>query len=435
MENKTPEPGSPSVHPVSALADTQNTSTPTSTSPKWSGMTKSIVGIILIIIAGYLVVRFHNYLNLLLFAMLLSLLLKPVIKFLHKTVRIKWGLAVLIVYLALASLIIGVLARGGTTIYSQIESLINNLRSDANLVSNLLEKLSNMEIVVGPFHFTTPSLSLQWLTDQITARIQPILGQAGGFAANAVGWIGNFLFRFFIVFMVSIFLSTGSGEVSNRKIAMNLSGYEEDVKRMGKEIANIFNSFVRGEFTIVGASMIIYSLWLGAMGVPYFFLCALIAGFGRFIPYIGAWLGWLSFIIASFLRTPPFGLTPLAYTAIIVIVAFIFDTLLDHWLTPKIMGQALEVHPVAIMFTALIGGQLFGIIGLVFAAPFFATVKLFITYIFNKLADRDPWEGISYYHPRKKPVYLKWFEVAANKVGTWFKTIWNKIKSGNQHNS
>ncbi len=391
-------------------------------SPKWSIMTKFVVGLILIAIGGFLVVRFNEYLNMLLFAMLLSILLHPVARLLNQTFRIKWGAAVLIVYLAVAALVFTLIARGGTSLYGQIEGLINNLRSDVNLVTNLLKRYSDLDVVIGPFHFETPSLSTQWLTDQITARIQPILGQAGSVAASVVGWLGNFFFNFIIIFMVSLFLTSETAGVQGHMINFSIPGYEADQKRMGKEVANIFNSFVRGEFTIVGVAMLIYTLWLGIMGLPYFLLCALIAGFGRFIPYIGAWLGWAAFIIASFLRTPPFGLTPFAYTAIIVAVALVVDAFLDHWLTPKIMGQALEVHPAAIMFTALIGAQLFGLLGIVLAAPFFASAKLLFTYLFNKLTDRDPWEGISYFRPRKKPVIVKWMQVAAIKVKYWWKS-------------
>jgi hypothetical protein len=128
------------------------------------------------------------------------------------------------------------------------------------------------------------------------------------------------------------------------------------------------------------------------------------------------------------LRTPPWGLTPLAYTGIILAIALFVDTLLDQWLTPKIMGQALEVHPVAIMFTALIGAQLFGLLGIVLAAPFFASAKLFLTYLINKLTDRDPWEGISYFRPRKKPVIMKWLQVLSKKFKAWWSTTQKWLK-------
>lgn len=430
MEIVRSEPGS--LLPDSASEDPEASEKPPvpPASPKWSIMTKAIVGFILVAIAGFLIVRFNQYLNLLLIAILLSILLHPIARFLHYKLKIKWGAAVLIVYLAVAFLILSLVARGGTSLYTQVESLVRNLQSDVGVVTAYLQKYSNIDIMVGPFRFQTPDLSTQWVTDQITSRIQPILGQAGSVAAKVVGWLGSFLFSFGIVFMVSLFLSSESEGAKNRMVVFKLPGYEADQKRMGKEISNIFNSFVRGEFTIVGVATLVFSVWLGAMGLPYFFICAVIAGFGRFVPYIGAWVGWITFIIASFLRTPPWGLSPLAYTGIILAVALIIDAMLDTWLTPKIMGQALEVHPAAIMLTALIGAQLFGLLGVILAAPFFASAKLLLTYMMNKMSDRDPWEGISYFRPRKKPVIMKWTQLITKKVSSWWGNaqVWLKAK-------
>ena len=428
MQKDQSDPDTLLTKPVSETPEAPVTPPAPPSSPKWSFMTKIIVGLILVVLAGFLIVRFNQYLNMLLMAMVLSILLHPIARFMHNKLKIKWGAAVLIVYLAVALLILSLIARGGTTLYTQIEGLVNSLQSDVGVVTAFLQKYSNIDIVVGPLHFQTPYLSTQFLTSQITERIQPILGQAGTVAAKVVGWLGSFLFSFGIVFMVSLFLTSESEGVKNRMIVFKVPGYEIDQKRMGKEISNIFDSFIRGEFTIVGVAMLVYTVWLGIMGLPYFFLCALIAGFGRFIPYIGAWLGWISFIIASLLRTPPFGLTPLAYTGIILAVALFVDAILDQWLTPKIMGQALEVHPAAIMLTALIGAQLFGLLGVILAAPFFASAKLFLTYMINKLTDRDPWEGISYFRPRKKPVIMKWMQMMTKKIKSWWSTarLWLK---------
>jgi predicted PurR-regulated permease PerM len=245
-------------------------------------MTKIVVGLLLVAIGGFLVIRFNQYLNMLLLAMLLSFLLHPLARFIHNRLGVKWGLAVLMVYLAVAFVILSLIARGGSTLYTQIEGLVKSLQSDVGTVTNLLQKYSNLDIVIGPFNFQTPYLSTQFITSQITERIQPILGQAGSVAAKVVGWLGSFLFNFGIVFMVSLFLTSESEGAKNRMVVFKLTGYETDQKRMGKEIANIFDSFVRGEFTIVGVATLFYTFWLGAMGLPYFFICALIAGFGRF---------------------------------------------------------------------------------------------------------------------------------------------------------
>jgi len=213
---------------------------------------------------------------------------------------------------------------------------------------------------------------------------------------------------------VSFFITSESNGVQKKIININIKGFEKDFRRLGLEISKIFNAFIRGEFTVVAIAIVVYIISLGILGLPYFLVLAIIAGLGRFIPYIGAWLGWIGFIIGAILQDPtPFGLTKLLYVILVMSIAMVIDMVLDHVLTPKLMGDTLEVHPAAIMISALIGGQIFGLLGIILAAPTFATLKLLFGYATKKIFDQDPWEGMAYYRKPKEPALL----VALRKLG------------------
>ena len=85
---------------------------------------------------------------------------------------------------------------------------------------------------------------------------------------------------------------------------------------------------------------------------------------------------------------------------------------------PKVMGNSLKVHPAAILISALVGAQLLGVLGIILAAPAFATLKLILRYSSHKLFDRDPWEGMQYYQKPNETVLMK-----------GLRTIWVKISS------
>jgi len=156
--------------------------------------------------------------------------------------------------------------------------------------------------------------------------------------------------------------------------------------------------------------------------LPYFLVLAIIAGLGRFIPYIGAWIGWIGFIIGALLQDPtPYGLTKLMYVVLVISIAMVIDMVLDHVLTPKLMGDTLEVHPAAIMISALIGGQIFGLLGIILAAPTFATLKLLMGYATKKLFDQDPWEGMAYYRKPKEPALLIALRKLGKRIRAWLK--------------
>jgi predicted PurR-regulated permease PerM len=331
-------------------------------------------------------------------------------------------------------------ARGGTSLVGFVQDAIANLNANIAAVASFLEEWSQRVIFIGPLKFTMPTLDAQFLSTELLSRLQPILTQAGTLAGAVVTFVGSSLFNFGLVYLLSFFLVSESNGSQAKLFDINLPGYEYDLRRMGREIANIWNAFIRGEFVVVGTAIVIYAILLGSFGLPYFFVLAIIAGLGRFVPYVGAWVGWIAFAVSAFLQTPtPFGLANWAYALLIVGIALVIDTLLDQVLTPRVMGNALEVHPAAIMISALLGAQLLGLIGVILAAPVIATLKLVSRYVLRKLMDQDPWEGLAYYKPKKKPFFFKWLPKSGSKAETWLskagsnislwaQSLWQKIR-------
>lgn len=389
-------------------------------SPPWGWGTKLIVGLLLVIGFLALVIHFKQYFILLLTAFLLSFLLHPICNFLHRVAKIKWRVATVIVYVLFAALLIWGVAEGGSRLAIQVQSLFQTIVDNVDNITGFLEKWSHQELVLGPFRFTTPKLDFDFLGNIVSDSLQPIASQAGNVATAVVGKVGSFLFNAVITFMVSFFLTSESEGAKQKIFSISIPGYEKDFKRLGQEISKIFNAFIRGEFTVVTVAIVIYSIYLGIMGLPYFFVLAIIAGLGRFIPYLGAAIGWIGFVVGALLQDPtPFGLTKFIYALLVFAIAFVIDLMLDHILMPKVMGQSLEVHPAAIMISALIGAQLLGVLGVILAAPAFATLKLILRYSSRKLFDRDPWAELQYYQKPQEPALLKGLRRVWNKIYKW----------------
>ncbi len=404
------------------IIDTSENQEGLNSSPPWGWGTKLIVGITLVVGFLALIIRFNNYFQLLLVAFLLSFLLTPLCNLLRKGLRVSWRLSVAIIYLLLAGLLIWGVARGGTSLATQVQNLFQTLIDNIDNITELLEQWSIRPIIIGPFTFTTPQLNFELIGQWLSESLQPIVSQAGNIATTVVGKVGGFLMNLGITYMVSFFITSESDGVRKKIINISIPGYEKDFQRLGQEIGKIFNSFIRGEFIVVGMAIIIYSIYLGLMGLPYFFVIAIIAGFGRFIPYLGAAIGWVAFFIGSLLQNPtPFGLSPIIYALLIVGIAVVIDMILDHILTPRVMGNSLQVHPAAIMISALVGAQLIGILGVILAAPAFATLKLILRYSSRKLFDQDPWEGMQYYQKPKEPALLKGLRKVYEKIRAFIK--------------
>ena len=379
-------------------------------SPRWGWATKLVVGLLLIGGLLALIVRFNEYFKLVLTAFIISFLLHPLCRLITKRLKISWRVATAIVYFLIAGLTIWLLTSAGSTIIVQVQNLFKSLTQNVDGLTTFLETWSNRIITIGPFNFTLPYLDTDVISQTITSYLQPAATQAG----KLVGLVGGFLFNLIITYMVSFFITSETNGVQKRLFNISIKGFEKDFRRIGMEVSKIFNAFIRGEFTVVAIAIIVYIICLGILGLPYFLVLAIIAGLGRFIPYIGAWIGWIGFIIGALLQDPtPYGLTKLMYVILVMSIAMVIDMVLDHVLTPKLMGDTLEVHPAAIMISALIGGQIFGLLGIILAAPTFATLKLLFGYTTKKLFDQDPWEGMAYYRKPKEPALL----IALRKLG------------------
>lgn len=395
-----------------------------SQSPRWGWATKLVVGLLLIVGIIALIVHFDNYFKLVITSFVISFLLYPLCNLIFTRLKISWRVATAIVYLLIAGLVVWLLTSVGSTIVTQVQNLFDTISKNVGGLTAFLETWSNRVIEIGPFKFSLPYLDTDVIAQTITSYLQPVATQAGKF----VGVVGSFLFNLVITYMVSFFITSETNGVRKQLFSVNIKSFEKDFRRLGFEINKIFNAFIRGEFTVVTLAIVVYVIILGILGLPYFLVLAIIAGFGRFIPYLGAWIGWIGFFIGAVMQDPtPYGLTKLMYIVLVMVIALVVDMVLDHVITPKLMGESLEVHPAAIMLSALIGGQVFGLLGIMLAAPIFATLKLIVGYAVKKIFDQDPWEDMAYYRKPKEPKLLVALRKLGKRLQNWLKGPWEKV--------
>lgn len=305
-----------------------------------------------------------------------------------------WGLSVTMIYIILALLIIGLLALGGFEIVSQIQSLINVIQSLLEQLPVLLDSFKLQVVTIGPYTYDLSSLGidLSGLSDQLINSAQAVLGQTGSIigsvASSAISSIGWLLFLLF----VSYFLLIESGGLRERIFSYDFRDYNQDARKFSERLGNIWNAFLRGQLIMFFLAIFIYTIVLGILGIRFAFGLALIAGLARFLPYVGTTINWILLgLIAYFQEYKLFGMSPLAYTALVIIIAIVIDYILDYAVSTRIMSHTLKVHSAAILIAVIVAADLLGLLGVVIAAPILATVQLAYTYIFRKLNDEDPW--------------------------------------------
>ena len=365
---------------------------PITASPRWSRNTKLIITLVMVVIAGAFILRFHNLLGPVLFAFILAYLLHPVASFLDKKLLHSWRGSVSILYLVFVIILITLLTWGGLNLLQQIQSLITLVQNSITQLPDLISNLSNRVYQLGPFQFDLTKIDLTAIGQEILSVVQPLLGQLGNLvsslassAASTFGWLA-------FIIIVSYFFLLESGGLRAGIIRVDIPGYSEDIRRIGGELSRIWNAFLRGQIIIFSLTVITYSILLPILGVRYAIGLAFLAGTANFLPYIGPAINWIALGLVTFFQVyKPFGMTPLLYTGLVILIALLVDQIYNNLIIPRIMAKALKVHPAAVLISAIIAANLIGLIGLLIAAPLLATLILVGKYTMRKMLDRDPW--------------------------------------------
>lgn len=363
-----------------------------SSSPRWSSTTKLLVGLVIVGIIAFLFIRFTSLLTPLLMIFILAYLLHPVATMISYWLRVSWKAAVNILYFLILILLIGSLTLGGVGLVGQVQSLIQLIQTILADLPQYVASLSGQILQIGPFKLDMRTIDLNAISRELLAFVQPLLGRTGNLVTALAGGAAEIFGWTFFVLIVSYFLMVESSGLQSDLIRVEIPGYNEDFRKLGSKLSTIWNSFLRGQIFIFAMATVIYIFVLSILGVRYAIGIAFLAGLAKFLPYIGPAITWVVMALVTYFQRPtPFGMEPLTYMLMVVILTTILDWIIDNLVVPRIMARSLRVHPAAVLVTALIAANLLGIIGVVIAAPFLASVMLLGRYAMRKMLDLDPW--------------------------------------------
>ena len=363
--------------------------------PIWGNTTKLIVTFTLVAISGVLVWRFQFVLGPLLFAFILAYLLHPIAVGMSRRLHLPWRVAASILYLFIFLFLIGLITLGGFSLVQPLLSLTSFLQKLVEDFPAFIASLSKETVMIGSFSLDLSKLNLGNLWTQLQGLISPLLAKLGTLLTDIASGAASTVTWTIFTLLISYFITVESSGVRSNLIRFQVPRYQTDIERMGKQLSQIWNAFLRGQLIIFTITVTIYSLMLAVLGVRYFFALALLAGLARFVPYVGPFVAWTTYALVAFFQgTTIFGLLPFPYALIIVGCAMLTDTIIDNFVGTRVMSNALKVHPAAVLITVIIAANLIGLVGVLLAAPVLASLKLFLTYITRKLMDLDPWETL-----------------------------------------
>lgn len=142
---------------------------------------------------------------------------------------------------------------------------------------------------------------------------------------------------------------------------------------LARESDEVLAAFIRGQLSVMAALAVIYSIGLAIVGVKLALLIGLLAGLVSFVPYLGFIIGILAAGIAVVVQTQEF--LPLLWVLLVFGIGQVLESM---WLTPWLVGNSIGLHPVAVIFAVMAGGQLFGFAGVLLALPVAAVLAVLL---------------------------------------------------------
>lgn len=369
-----------------------------SDSPRWSANNKRFVVISLVIATLLILYRVRRLLLPFVMAVILAYLVEPLVRRIHKRTRLPRILIIAIIYLLIIAFLVAIPVSAIPPIVGQVNLLIKNFPSYIFKIGVLVQELQNpiviTEDIVIPLDvweldraFLTLSSNLLNIVQGLGGQTISIFSNVVGASLSTVGWV-------VVVLFLSFYLVKDYEQLFAGMLSLAPGDYHGDLIRLSKEMSLLWNAFLRGQLVLcLVVAGIVFAVTM-VLGLPSALLLAAIAGLMEFFPTIGPVLAAIPAVIIGYIQydsswlgqiTGPFWFVII----IIVIYAVIYQTE-NYVLLPRIIGYRLRLHPVVVILGAIAGATIAGILGILLAAPFLASMRLIFSYIYCKLTDKPP---------------------------------------------
>ncbi|MGB5640562.1 MAG: AI-2E family transporter [Sedimenticolaceae bacterium] len=207
-----------------------------------------------------------------------------------------------------------------------------------------------------------------------------ILSSVSGSGLALLGWLANLV----LVPVLTFYLLRDWDHLMAGIRTLLPRRSEAGWSSLARESDEVLGAFLRGQLLVMGGLGIIYITGLWLVGLDLALLIGMFAGFVSFVPYLGLIVGILIAGVASILQFQ--GFAELPWVALVFIVGQVLEGTV---LTPRLVGERIGLHPVAVIFAVMAGGQLYGFVGILVALPVAAVAMVLVRHLVQRYRSSD----------------------------------------------
>ncbi|MBI3545950.1 MAG: AI-2E family transporter [Gammaproteobacteria bacterium] len=201
---------------------------------------------------------------------------------------------------------------------------------------------------------------------------RPVFSYLTRSGLSVLGWMVNLM----LVIVVTFYLLLDWGKILTWGLTLMPTRQQAWATRLAQETDQVLGSFLRGQLSVMLVLGAVYSIGLSLLGLNLALPIGIFAGLVSFVPYLGFISGLLSAGLAAYLEFHD------GISLLWVLGIFLTGQVLESfWLTPRLVGKRIGLHPVAVIFAIMAGGQLFGFAGILLALPTAAVLKVWLRHL------------------------------------------------------
>ena len=343
---------------------------------------KSIFYLISILIIGYLLMKIKIIIGYLVIASIITLISRPIVKFLCEKLKFKITVASVVAILLLIIIITGIISLLIPLVLEQGKNLsLLNVNAFQNKINTLYSEFStylqSYNIIISESTF-----DIKGLTKNTVEAIPALLNSIGSI-------LGSITIGILSVLFITFFLLKDGEYFEKIFILLFPSRLKKRIEKSLIDVKSLLSRYFLGLLLQISILFTLYTSILLIFGVKDAVVIAFLCAILNLIPYIGPLIGivLMSFLTMTSYLGEDFSSIVIPKT-IYVIIGYIIAQLVDNFISqPYIFSNSVKSHPLEIFLVILTGGILFGITGLILAIPLYTVIKVFLKVFFsdNKL--------------------------------------------------
>lgn len=321
-----------------------------------------LMGLLVQILGGFV-----QILLVLFVAWLLAFVLSPVVAWLHGRLGVPRGVAIGVVYAATLLLSAFLLFYAASSIGASVEQMTEEYPATRTRIESTLR---DWQAAVSFGRFDPDLLSLY---EDVEATGLRIAGSAlGEVPGVTVALLGSLV----LVIILSLYMLADSAGILAKFNRIVPTRYADKVEILERTVSRAFGGFLRAQVILTGIQTVLTVAVVLLLGLPYGFLIGATSAIAMLIPFFGPPLALLPPIVATAIFAPQ-------WIIVVAPVLLVVQSVLVNYLQPRLMREALGMHPILVLVGLLVGAQVAGVWGALFGIPILAVLNVFFNYAVN----------------------------------------------------